>query len=143
MRLLPSRPEEVKFLTAAQKEVLNAALAEENSRKFEFSQWRTWTHPRVWHLVLISFTYQTAAYPILFWMPQAVKSLSKTYSNSLFGILVMIPHPVGLLVSIVNSRHSDWKLERLYHAAVPVVFGGAALILLGVTRRRFQWSPPL
>lgn len=41
----------------------------------------------------------------------AVKSLSN-YSNTVVGILVMIPHLTGLVVMIVVSRSTDRKMER-------------------------------
>ena len=133
--LLPSRPAEAAFLTAQEKDWIAAALAEEKRQKLDekqLSTWRALANTRVWHLACISFTYQVATYAIFFWMPQAVKSLSD-YSNTAVGILVMIPHLAGLVAMIFVSRSSDHRLERRYHAAVPLVIGGIALILLGTT----------
>jgi MFS transporter, ACS family, tartrate transporter len=59
----------------------------------------------------------------------AVKSLSNRYSNSLVGFLVMIPNLAALLAMILVSRSSDRKLERRYHAAIPLTIGGIALML--------------
>jgi MFS transporter, ACS family, tartrate transporter len=68
-----------------------------------------------------------------FWMPQEIKSLSSRYSNATAGFLVMIPHLVGLPAMVNVSISSDRKLERRYHAAIPAVVGGIALLLLGTT----------
>ena len=65
------------------------------------------------------------------WMPLTVKSLSNRYSNSSVGFLVMIPYLMALLAMILVSRSSDRKLERRYHAAIPLTIGGIALMLLG------------
>lgn len=72
-----------------------------------------------------------------FYMPQALKALSRGYSNTEVGILVMIPHLAGLLAMILISRSSDRRLERRYHAAVPIIVGGLALLLLGTTSSLF------
>ena len=66
-------------------------------------------------------------------MPQALKSTSSGYSNTAVGILVMAPHLAGLMAMTVVSRSSDRRLERRYHAAIPAIVGGMALVLLGAT----------
>src|SRR5262249_16797775 len=78
--------------------------------------------------------YQIGAYAIVFWMPQAIKSLFTLYSNTVVGSLVMIPYLAGLVAVILVSRSSDRTLERRYHAAIPLLVAGLALILLGPTR---------
>lgn len=70
-------------------------------------------------------------YAMSFFMPQAVKSLSSYYSNTVVGVLVMIPNLAGLASMALVSRNSDRRLERRYHAAVPAIVGGVALILVG------------
>jgi MFS family permease len=134
--LLPSRPAEARFLSTQEKDWIAAALAQEESKKLgehKLSAWRTLAHSRVWHLACISFTSQIGFYELFFWMPQAVKSLSNLYSNTVVGILVMIPYLAGLVAMIRVSCSSDRRLERRYHAAVPLLVGGTALISLGTT----------
>ena len=55
-------------------------------------------------------------------------------SSALIGLLVAIPSLVGLAAMILVSRSSDRRLERRYHAAIPLAVGGLALILLGATK---------
>ena len=43
----------------------------------------------------------------------------------------MIPYLVSLPVMILVARSSDRRLERRYHAAVPLAIAAAALVLLG------------
>jgi ACS family tartrate transporter-like MFS transporter len=76
-------------------------------------------------------------YGMNFWMPQLLKSLSSGNSNSLIGILVMIPHLVGLPIMVMVSRSSDRKQERRFHAAIPAIAAGLALASLGVTHSVF------
>jgi ACS family tartrate transporter-like MFS transporter len=68
-----------------------------------------------------------------FYMPQAIKSLSGVYSNTTVGILVMVPYIAGLVAMILVARSSDASLERRYHAAVPAIIGGIALMSLGAS----------
>jgi MFS transporter, ACS family, tartrate transporter len=88
-------------------------------------------HGKVWHLTAIYFAAMTGLYSMIFWMPQLLKNLSNQYSNTLVGLLAMIPYLVGLPVMILVGRSSDRKFERRYHAAVPLVIGAFSLFLLG------------
>ena len=131
---LPSRPEESTFLTSEEKGWICAELARENHAKpgsHSISAWRALAHPRVWHLAAAGFAFDIGLYAMGFYMPQSVKSLSSAYSNTEVGILVMIPHLAGLAAMILVSRSSDRRLERRYHAAIPLIFAGVALMLLG------------
>jgi ACS family tartrate transporter-like MFS transporter len=71
-------------------------------------------------------------------MPQFVKSLSSLYSNTTIGFLVMIPYLVGLLAMVLVSRNSDRTMERKYHAAIPALIAGIALVSLGGAHSAFS-----
>src|SRR5204862_4968183 len=92
---------------------------------------------RIWHLGLIGFTLNTGMYTMNFWMPKLVKSISTGHTNSLIGLLVMIPHLVGLPVMVMVSRSSDRQRERRFHAAIPAIVAGIALASLGATHSIF------
>ncbi len=134
--LLPSRPADAAFLAVDEKSWIIAELAHEEQAKtgeHSISALRALAHPRVWHLACAGFAFDIGLYAMSFYMPQALKALSRGYSNTVVGILVMIPHLAGLLAMILISRSSDRKLERRYHAAIPITVGGVALMLLGAT----------
>jgi MFS transporter, ACS family, tartrate transporter len=138
--LLPSRPQEAKFLTLEEKEWIRAELGREEQQKLEerrYSVRQALASGRVWHLVLIYFGMTTGNYALQSWTPQLVKSLSSHCSNSMIGLLVTIPNLVGMAVMIIVSRSSDRKLERRYHAAIPAIVAAGALVLLGATRSPF------
>lgn len=84
-----------------------------------------------------AFGFDIGLYAMSFYMPQTVRSLSSGYSNTTVGILVMIPHLAGLVAMILVSRSSDQRQERRYHAAIPFVAGGVALLLPGSTSSPF------
>ncbi|HUJ20683.1 MAG TPA: MFS transporter [Bryobacteraceae bacterium] len=131
--LLPSRPAEAKFLTPNEREWIASELEREQQQKpgkHGLSAAQALMSGRVWHIALTAFAWDIGLYWMSFWMPQKLKSLSSLYSNTLVGLLVVIPQLAGLIAMIVVSRSSDRKLERRYHAAIPAVVGGIALLLL-------------
>ena len=139
--LLPSRPAEAKFLTRNEKDWITQELKQEESQKHgthQISAIQALTNGRVWHLACIGFTLNIGMYSLTFWMPQFVKSLSSLYSSTKIGLLVMIPYLVGLLAMVLVSRSSDRKMERKYHAAIPAIVAGIALVSLGATHSTFS-----
>jgi len=138
--LLPNRPAEASFLTPSEKDWLTGELAREEAqkrKKYPISAMQALADGRVWHLAAIDFAMAIGLYSMSFWMPQFVKSFSSGYSNTVVGLLVMIPHLVGLVAMILVSRSSDRKLERRYHIVIPTCLGGTALLLLGTTHSPF------
>jgi ACS family tartrate transporter-like MFS transporter len=134
--LLPSWPSEAKFLNQEEKNWIAGELAREEQEKLashNITAGKALLNKRVWHLGFIGFTLNTAMYGMNFWMPQLVKLLSSGISNSRIGILVMVPHLVGLPVMVAVSRSSDRKQERRFHAAIPAILAGIALASLGLT----------
>jgi len=138
--LLPNRPTEARFLAQHEKDWIAAELEREHREKLashNISAGRALLNRRVWHLGLIGFTLNVGMYGMNFWMPQLVKSLSSGISNSLIGLLLMIPHLVGLPVMVLVSGSSDRKQERRFHAAIPAIAAGIALASLGLTHSIF------
>jgi ACS family tartrate transporter-like MFS transporter len=138
--VLPGRPHEAKFLTAEEKERIQAELGREEQQKLgqcRYSVLQALASGRVWHLVLIYLGMMIGYYTLQSWSPQLLRSLSSGYSNTSIGLLVMIPSLVGLPAMILVSRSSDRGLERRYHVAIPAVMGAVALVLLGTTRSPF------
>ncbi len=138
--LLPNRPGEAKFLAADEKEWIRAELGREEQQKLEhrrYSALQALASGRVWYLILIYFGMMIGLYAFISWAPQLVKSLSSLYSNSMVGLLLPIPYLVGLAGMIFICHSSDRTEERRYHVAIPVLAGGAALVLLGAAHSAF------
>jgi len=138
---LPSRPSEAKFLSDDEKRWITQELDQEEEQirlKQKISPVDALTSGRVWHLACIGFTLNIGMYSLSFWMPQLVKSLSNLYSNTTIGLLVVIPYVAGLLAMVLVSHSSDRRMERKYHAAIPALVAGIALVLLGGTHSVFS-----
>jgi ACS family tartrate transporter-like MFS transporter len=133
--VLPSRPADAGFLNQQEKDWLSSELAREEqsaiSQKGHVSALKALGVGRVWYLAIIYFTIIIGLYSMNFWLPQVVKGMSKYYSNTVVGLLVMIPHICGLIAMVVLSRHSDRTQERRFHAAIPAILGGIALLIIG------------
>jgi len=137
---LPSRPAEAAFLTPEEKSAVIGELAreeQEKARGHSISALRALAHPRVWHLAAVLFTFDIALYAMSFYMPQAVQSVAIDSSKTAVGLLVMLPHLAGLAAMVLVSRSSDRRRERRYHAAIPAIVGGIALVGLSATSSRF------
>jgi ACS family tartrate transporter-like MFS transporter len=82
--LLPSHPQEAKFLTADEKEWIQAELRREELQKLEqhqYSALQALANGRVWHLAVAYFGMMIGNYALQSWTPQLVRSLSSLYSN--------------------------------------------------------------
>jgi MFS transporter, ACS family, tartrate transporter len=136
--LLPSRPAEAAFLSSEERTWLTTELAAEEQEKRasrHLTAGQALRDRRIWHLTASYFTLLIAFWAVTFWMPQLLKDLSGEYSNTTVGVLVMIPYLVALAVMIVVGRRSDAKLERRYHAAVPMMIASLAFVLMATSGR--------
>jgi ACS family tartrate transporter-like MFS transporter len=140
--LLPSKPGEARFLTANEKAWIAEELGREDrlklgAKKQSISVAQTLVNLRVWHVACIGFCHGFASYTFSFWLPQVMRSVFGSQSNTAVGIAVMIPSLLALIAMVVASRHSDRTLERRYHLAALNVLAGMAFLLLGVPRSPF------
>jgi len=62
----------------------------------EYSALQALFSGRVWRLAVIYFGMMVGTYTLNFWVPQLVKSLSTRYSNTVGGLVLMIPNLAGL-----------------------------------------------
>ena len=132
--LLPNGPEEAHFLHREEKDWLHAELSTESRRQKPVTASGALGSGRVWHLAAIYFALIVGLYVMSFWLPQVVKGLSSHYSNTTVGLLVMIPHIVGLVVMLLVSRSSDRTGERRFHVAVPAVASAIALFTVNLVQ---------
>ena len=133
--VLPNNPGDSNFLTPKEKEWLTEELRREEQQKLanqkqHIDARRALLNRRVWYLALIYFNNSIGLYSLTFWLPQAVQGFSGKLSNTQIGLLVMVPHLVGLIAMVLISLHSDRTQERRFHAAIPLMLGGTALLLI-------------
>ncbi len=135
--LLPNGPHEASFLTIEEKAWITEQLELEERQKTgaqSLSVIQTLINSGVWHLACVGFASGFGAYTFSFWLPQMMRSLLAGQSNTMVGLVVMIPNLLGLIAMVVVSCHSDRTLERRYHMAASVALAGIAMLLVGAAR---------
>ncbi len=139
---LVDRPEQAKFLTAAEKNwLINQLRIEREAKetKTNPSMWEVLKNGRVWHLAIIWFGYVCAMYGLSMWMPQLIKSLGQSLSNTSVGLISTIPYFIGVISMVVVARHSDKTMERRYHIGLPIAISAIGLFALTMTHD-IVWS---
>jgi MFS transporter, ACS family, tartrate transporter len=134
--LLPARPHDAKFLTAAEKNWLSDELARENREKqtaHQISAVQALTNGRVWHIACIGITLNNAMYTLSFWLPQVIKAVSTGQTNTMIGLLTTLPYLIGLIAMVLVSRSSDRAQERKFHAVIPALIAATALVAVNAT----------
>ena len=124
LRYMTDRPRHAQWLTPAERDYLELALATEaqaKEGKNKVSVWQALRLPNVWLLALGIFATNTGGYALTFWLPSMVKSLSGgtdsatlLYSGLFYGC--------GLVGVYISGQSADRTGERKWHC----VFGQAA-----------------
>jgi D-galactonate transporter len=84
---------------------------------------------KVYALALALFCFACGSNLIGFWMPTIIRNIG--VSNVLHvGLLTAVSYGVTCAAIIVNGHHSDRRLERRWHCAVPAFIGAASLVAL-------------
>ncbi|WP_145324058.1 MULTISPECIES: MFS transporter [unclassified Rhizobium] len=126
--LLPSNPDEARWLSANEKAALNAALeadknAQEQVERFDVK--KALLDKRVLLMCVIGLGNVVGTTAIALWMPQVVKSLGATTTQS--GLLTAVPAIAGLVALLVCGWNADRTRERIWHVAGPYIFAACGL----------------
>jgi len=133
--LLTDRPEQARFLTAAERDWLAAKLAAERKAKEAvrtFTLWQSLRDPKVLLLAVNYFGIVTASLGMLIFIPQIIQSLGR-FDNMTIGWLTMIPYVCGVVAMVGWGRTSDHMNERRWHLLAACVLAAGGLILAGMT----------
>ncbi|WP_413251334.1 MFS transporter [Tomitella gaofuii] len=127
--LLPSTPDQAKWLTDDEKEAVQGDLSTENSVKPVHSTWSGLKDGRVLLLSAIYFCFVLGSYGIAFWMPQIIRQAGAT-SLLEVGLLSAIPWGVAIVVMVLGSKSSDRTRKRRLHSGGAAVLGAAGLLIV-------------
>jgi ACS family tartrate transporter-like MFS transporter len=151
---LTDRPREARWLDAAEKEWLLAALARETATTPPAPERPDWGRllrtveafaPRfsesaravlqrdILFLVLAYFGIVTTSYGFSLWMPTVVKSLTGL-SNLTVSLVAAVPYVAGGICQTAIGLSSDRTGERRVHTAVPMLMAALGMTI-GVTSR--------
>jgi ACS family tartrate transporter-like MFS transporter len=133
--VLTDRPEQAKFLTAAERDWITRKIASERATKEavkKIGMWKAMFDPRV---LLLSVNYLgivTASLGMLIFIPQIIKSLGVS-SNMMVGWLTMIPYICGAIALVIWGHLSDRAQERRWHLFWACVVSTVGLLIAGAT----------
>ncbi|HEV2489717.1 MAG TPA: MFS transporter [Candidatus Acidoferrales bacterium] len=129
--LLSDRPRDAQWLAAEQREWIEEKLRREKEMTPQaISVWQALGSRNVLLLAAASFLQYCVAYGFYFWFPTMLKRES-SLSNMGVGLVGTIPYLVMFAAMIANGWHSDRRMERRWHCAVPMFV--ASLGALGLT----------
>jgi D-galactonate transporter len=144
-KYLDDTPRQAKWLTQAERDVLEQSIAASNDR--DTAGGRQGTHsfravlrdPKVYALSFAYFTMISGIYAISFWLPTILKD------NGIDGIvqigwLTAIPYVVAIIVMVLLGRSSDRRGERKWHSVVPAVLAAFGLLTAAFTSSIFGLS---
>jgi MFS family permease len=126
---LPDGPEAASWLSGAEKMALVGRLQTERQAREavqRFSVKDALLSPTVWLIAVAGTGINAAAYGLILFLPQIIHALG--VSNALTPLVNAIPFAVAAVVMVFWSIHSDRKMERNWHAAIPAASAGLALI---------------
>lgn len=136
LALLRDSPDEADWLSPEQKAWLKQELAQERAHTVRSSTNRWWTLLGNRHVLYLAVTYVwivMAIYGITFWMPIIIKGLQGHFSNTVVGLLAVLPTIVGGAAMLLNGWHSDRTMERRWHVVAVIVIGAIGMFLLAFT----------
>ena len=137
---LTDRPRDARWLDAAEKEHLLAALARENAATAPgatdaanaASAADNWSLARavanIVLLVLAYFGIVTTSYGFSLWMPTVVKSLTGL-SNLTVSLVATLPYVAGGICTAVIGLSSDRTGERRVHTMVPMLMAALGMTI--------------
>ena len=129
LALLTESPAKARWLTAAQRDWLEARLAQERAETQASGAFRLMDvvrDGRVWALALLFGCALVGIYGLLIWLPQIIKGLGQM-SDIQVGLLSALPPFLGVVGTLVVSASSDRTGDRKKHLAAVYILGGVAL----------------
>jgi MFS transporter, ACS family, tartrate transporter len=140
--LLPNRPRDARWLTAEERDALEAELDRERlaragQKKMKLLE--ALTHPKVLLLALAYFLAVSANYGLEFFLPSILKDWYKLPLDKITWLL-MLPPVAALTGQLFAGWHSDLRKERRMHTVVPLLVGAAMLVLVSRTQGQLAFT---
>ena len=122
---------QAKWLTAGEKDLLQANIAAEQKTQVHMTIGQTFKNPQVLMLSGLYFFFIMGLYGVSFWLPQLIKNLGVNDIMTV-GLLSAIPYGVAAACMVLIGQSSDRHAERRWHLVVPALLGALGLMLSGV-----------
>jgi MFS transporter, ACS family, tartrate transporter len=132
---LPEGPQTAPWLPPDEKRWLVEQLAAERRTRESvqrFSIAGALTSPIIWAIAVAGTGINMAAYGLILFLPLMIHALG--VSSAMTPLVNAIPFAIAAVVMVFWSIHSDRKMERNWHAAIPAACAGIALISCAVLK---------
>lgn len=130
--VLCDRPREARWLAPDQREWIEEKLRrEKQAAPRAISVAQALRSPLVLLLAVLGFLEYFVGYGFYFWFPTMLKRQS-SLSDWMVGVVGVIPYVVMFAAMVLNGRHSDKRMERRWHAAVPMFVAAIGALGLAV-----------
>jgi D-galactonate transporter len=128
---LTDKPSEARWLTDAERRVVEGALEEENAKKLSDPKAGhrlsdAFLNAPVWLLSVAYFGMTAGNYGITFWLPQIIQD-TITKDPQLIGWVSAIPWTASVIAMNIWGHHSDKTGERRWHMVIAAATGAVAL----------------
>ncbi|MBB4686762.1 MFS transporter [Amycolatopsis jiangsuensis] len=137
-RVLPDRPADARWLSAAEKDRIAADVAPAGTTR-QHSFRRVLADPKVYLLALGYFCLISGLYAVSFWLPTILEENGISGAVHI-GLWTAVPYAVSLVLMFVVSRSSDRRGERRLHSAIPALVAAVALAVAAFTASSFPVS---
>ncbi|CAG9177750.1 MFS transporter [Cupriavidus pinatubonensis] len=118
---------EARWLTVAQKQLLQRRIDAESQEKSHHSIGSAFRHPLVWLLALVYFGSSMGQYGFGFWLPSIIRATGVS-STLEIGLLSAIPYAFGIAAMLLVGRSSDRTGERRWHYGLSALAAAAGLV---------------
>src|ERR1700740_1226483 len=128
--MLPNGIRFARWLTEAEKKLLEANIDAENAVKDRLPLFRVLVEPKLLVLSLIYFCNSLGLYGIGFWLPQIIKNTGINDPLDV-GFLSAIPYGFAAVAMVIFGRSSDRANERRWHYFFGSIVGCVGLLIVG------------
>jgi MFS transporter, ACS family, tartrate transporter len=124
---LPSKPAEASWLSAEEKEAVQARLAAETKEREQRRFWASLIDARVLLLAATQFTYTVGSYGIVFFLPLIIKG--HNFSNLAVGFLTAIPNLIACVIMIYWAIAVGRSGRKIAGLAMTCIASGIGLLI--------------
>ena len=122
---LASKPEDAKWLSKEEKEILLNELAKEQNAKEEANASKALSSALVWKFVLVYFAIQLSVYGVLFYLPTQISHFLGTNVGFKVGLISAIPWLAVLIALPIITSYADklraWTSFSIFLLTLAVV----------------------
>lgn len=125
---LPSRIQDARWLTPADQALLDSRLSLRPAPHKKSGLRQALVDRNYWLMIGIVLATNTGFYGLSFWLPTIIHNAGIRTPLQV-GLVSAIPYAAAAIAMYLNGAHSRRTRERRLHMAIPMLIGGAGMIL--------------